>query len=177
MGWLTPSAIPVRPVLPVKHLYYQAPLHSPFLLQKKILRPMRNPVHFLSDGRAESLLSFGASRREIDRERELRTVKIGLVRDLVRLKFSTPPCRSLGFVSAEENSPWEENITLQQASLCLYHLLPCTLSRMPPHILQLGRLLCSNYSPSVFLCRCEALCYAAVGTVRARCFEDAWIHS
>ena len=48
---------------------------------------MRNPVHFLSDGRAESFrtfLSFALarqSRREIDREIELRTVKIGLVRD------------------------------------------------------------------------------------------------
>ena len=51
---------------------------------KKNLCPMRNPVHFPSDGRAESFLSFALarqSRREIDREIEVGTVKIGLVRD------------------------------------------------------------------------------------------------
>ena len=111
------------------------------------------------------VLCFGcSSRREIDRERELGTVKIGLVRD----------------TSQVLNTAWgllaPRKIHLgRRISLCRpLSASPAPMhSRMPPHILQLGRLLCSNYSPSVFLCRREALC--AVGAVLpalARCFGE-----
>ena len=56
-------------------------------MPKKILRPNAKPGAFSerrAGGVVQSFLSFALarpSRREIDREIELRTVKIGLVRD------------------------------------------------------------------------------------------------